>query len=372
MVIFFKNNSCFTFKMTRTKQQPTKRTHRSVNLKKIRGMCLRNLIEAKRIISFLSSGKITRDEVLRRLGSLSMLLMNTHSRITNPSIPIECFLNQLKIHLIIAQMNFSSIIIHIEAINSMIFITATFDEMSRSAFELLQHCSMIEESLITQIESSFGMIRMILEQIPPESRQRLLSSIQAFRSTFDQFVNEFSPKKEEILKFLNLAKEYSELMIRHSEKASSLESKIQAVAKSLSTASSNHTLIGFSLLDLQTQQINNETNMSALTDSMKGLIEEYVRTQHERQIECPTSRDIDEKITKILRQMSQISPQFELYRKSDESPIRQTYEQNLFDSRMKKGLDMIHTMILNQNTQGIRKVCAYLRVLLTRCYENLP
>ena len=352
--------------MTHTKQKP-----RSVEFKKNRGICLRNLIEAKKILFLLSSGKITRDEALRRLGSLSMLLMNTHSRITNPSIPIERFLNELKIHILIAQMNFSNIKIHIEAINSMIFITATFDEMSSSAFELLQHCSTIE-SLITQIESSFGMIRMILEKIPPESRQRLVASIQAFRATFYQFVNEFSPKKEEILKFLNSAKEHIELMILHSEKASTLESKIQEVANFLLTASLNQKLIGVHFLGLQTEQFNNEKNTTLLINSMKRLVEEYVRTQHDRQIECPTSLDIDEEITKILRKMSQISPQFELYRQSDESPIKRTYEQNLFDARMKKGLDMIHTMIFNQNTQGIRKVCAYLTVLLNRCYKHLP
>jgi hypothetical protein len=39
---------------------------------------------------------------------------------------------------------------------------------------------------------------------------------------------------------------------------------------------------------------------------------------------------------------------------------------------MKKGLDIIHAMIANHNTQGLRKVCAYLNVLLKRCYENLP
>jgi hypothetical protein len=100
---------------------------------------------------------------------------------------------------------------------------------------------------------------------------------------------------------------------------------------------------------------------------MKNLVEEYVRTQPERQIECP-SPDIDS----VLRAMSSISPQFELYRQSDESPIRRTYEQNLFDARMKKGLDMIHTMILKQNTQGLRKVCAYLTVLVNRCYKRLP
>jgi hypothetical protein len=253
----------------------------------------------------------------------------------------------------------------------MIFITATFDEMSRSAFELLQHCSTIE-SLITQIESSFGMIRIILEQIPPESRQRLVASIQDFRATFDQFVNDFSPKKQEILKFLNSAKEHIELMIRHSEKASTLESKIQEVANFLSTSSLNQTLIGDHLLGLQNEQIKNETNASVLRNSMKHLVEEYVRTQSERQIECPTSRDIDEEITRILCVMSSISPQFELYRQSDESPVRQTYEQNLFDARMKKGLDMIHTMILKQNTQGLRKVCAYLTVLVNRCYKRLP
>jgi hypothetical protein len=107
--------------------------------------------------------------------------------------------------------------------------------------------------------------------------------------------------------------------------------------------------------------------MFVLTDSMKRLIEEYVRTQPERQIECPTPE-----IDSILREMSSISPQFELYRQSDKSPIRRTYEQNLFDTRMEKGLYMIHTMILKQNTQGLRKVCAYLTVLLNRCYKHLP
>lgn len=366
MVIFFKNNSCFTFKMTRTKQKPQKGTQSSVNLKNNRGICLGNLIKAKRIISLLSSGKITRDEALRRLGSLSMLLMNTHSRITNPSIPIELLLNQLKIHLIIAQMNFSNIIPLVQAINSMTFDTSTFDEMSRSVFELLQHCSMIE-SLITQIKSSFGMIRMILEQIPEESLQRLVALIQDFRATFDHFVNDFSPKKQEILKFLNSAKKNIELIIDHSEKASTLELKINEVANSLLTALSNQAVIGFSLLSLQTEQTKNEINTAVLINSMKHLVEEYVRTQHERQIECPNPE-----IDSILQKMSQISPQFELYQQSDDSPVRQTYEQNLFDAQMKKGLDMIHRMILNQNIQGLRKVCAYLTVLLKRCYERLP
>jgi hypothetical protein len=352
--------------MTRTKKKPQKRTKRSVNLKNNRGICLGNLIEAKIIISLLSSGKITRDEALRRLGSLSMLLMNTHSRITNPLIPIKRFLNELKIHLIIAKMNFSNIQNNVQAINAMTFDTSTFDEMSSSVFELLQLCSTIE-SLITQIESSFGMIRMILEQIPPESRQRLVASIQAFRDTFDQFVNEFSQKKQELLKFLNSANEHSKLMTLHLETASTLESKIQEVSKSLSTASSNQTFIGNRLILLQTEQIKNEKNMFALTDSMKRLIEEYVRTQHERQIECPTP-DIDS----ILREMSSISPQFELYRQSDESPTVRTYEQNLFDARMKKGLDMIHNMITNHNTQGLLKVCAYLTVLLNCCYKHIP
>lgn len=353
--------------MQRTnKTPPKKRTPCSVYLEKTRGICLGNLIEAKRIISLLSSGKITRDEELRLLGSLSMLLMNTHSRITTQSIPIARFFNQLKIHLIIAQMNFSNIRTCVQSINAMTFDTSTFDGMSRSAFELLQHCSTIE-SLITQIESSFGMIRIILEQIPPESRQRLVASIQAFRDTFDQFVNEFSQKKQELLKFLNSAKEHSESMTLHLETAYTLESKIQEVGSSLLTASSNKRLIELSFRSLQTDKKNNETNMSALTDSMKRLIEEYVRTQPERQIECP-SPDIDS----ILRAMSSISPRFELYRQSDESPISRTYEQNLFDARIKKGLDMIHTMILKQNTQGLRKVCAYLTVLLNRCYERLP
>jgi vacuolar-type H+-ATPase subunit I/STV1 len=243
----------------------------------------------------------------------------------------------------------------------------TFDGMSRSAFELLQHCSTIE-SLITQIESSFRMIRMILEQIPEESRQRLVASIQAFRDTFDQFVNEFASKKEEIMNFLNSAKEHIELMIRHSESASSLESKIQYVGSSLSMALLHQRCIASVLLSIQTKLTDNQTNITNLMESLKCIIEEYVRTQSERQIEFPTTTQIDS----ILHVMSSISPRFELYRQSDDSPIARTYEQNLFDARMKKGLDMIHAMIANQNTQGLRKVCAYLDVLLKRCYERLP
>ncbi len=352
--------------MARTKQKPQKRTPSSVNLKKSRGICLGNLIEAKRILSLLSSEKLTLNEALRRLGNISILLMNTHSRIMNPLIPIERFLNQLKIHLLIAQTKFLDIRNHVQQINSMTFNTSTFDEISHSLFELLQHCSMIE-CLITQIESSFGMIRMILEQIPEESRQRLVASIQAFRATFDQFVNDFSPKNEEILKFLNSGKEHIESMIHCSNASLSLKSKIQQLTNELSTASSNRICMGSVLSGSQNELTRNEKNISQLTDSMKHLVEEYVRTQHERQIECPFPN-----IDSILREMSWISPRFELYRKSDESPIQQTYEQNLFDERMKKGLAMIYAMIMNQNIQGLRKVCAYLTVLLNRCYERLP
>lgn len=352
--------------MPRTKKIPNKIIPKSLISKKNRVECLRNLFQAKRILTRLASLKITRHEEFRLLQNLSIYLLNTDSRITTPSIPIERFFNQLKIYLIIAQMNFSNIRTCVQLINVMKFNIETFDGMSRSAFELLQHCSTIE-SLITQIESSFEMIRMILEQIPEESRQRLVESIQAFRDTFDQFVNEFSQKNEELLKFLNSAKEDIDLMILHSEKASTLELKIQEVGSSLLTASSNQRRIEFRLRSLQKEQTENKTNMFALTDSMKRLVEEYVRTQPDRQIECPTP-DIDS----ILRAMSLISPRFELYRQSDDSPIARTYEQNLFDARMKKGLDMIHAMIVCQNTQGLRKVCAYLTVLLNRCYERLP
>jgi hypothetical protein len=352
--------------MARTKQKPQKRTPSSVNLKKSRGICLGNIIEAERIISLLSSEKLTLNEALRRLGNISILLMNTHSRIMNPLIPIERFLNQLKIQLLIAQTKFLDIRNHVQQINSMTFNTSTFDEISHSLFELLQHCSMIE-CLITQIESSFGMIRMILEQIPEESRQRLVASIQAFRATFDQFVNDFSPKNEEILKFLNSGKEHIESMIHCSNASLSLKSKIQQLTNELSTASSNRICMGSVLSGSQNELTRNEKNISQLTDSMKHLVEEYVRTQHERQIECPFPN-----IDSILREMSWISSRFELYHQSDESPIRKTYEQNLFDSRMKRGLAMVNAMVLNQNIQGLRKVCAYLTVLLNHCYERLP
>jgi len=366
MVILVKNNSCFTFKMTRAKQLPKRITSSSHRLEKKRVACLRNLFEAKRILTLLAPSRITRDEAFRLLQNLSIYFSNTHSRITTPSIPIERFFNQLKIHLIFAQMIFSNIRTRVQAINVMAFNIETLDGMSRSVFELLQHCSMIE-GFITQIESTFGMIRTILEQIPPESRQRLVSSITIFRKTFDKFVNEFASKKEEIMKFLNSAKEHIELIIRHSESASSLESKIQDVGSILSTASRHQRCIESVLISIQTKQTVNQTNKTKLIESLKCIIEEYVRTQHERQIECPTP-DIDS----ILRVMSSISPQFEIYHHSDSSPIARTYEQNLFDARMKKGLDMIHAMIANQNTQCLRKVCAYLDVLLKRCYERLP
>lgn len=354
--------------MPRTKKKPTKKTLKSLILKENRVECLRNLFQAKRILTRLASSKITsHDEAFRLLQNLSIYLSNTHSRITTPSIPIERFLNQLKIHLLIAQMNFSNIRTCVQAINTMTFNIETFDGMSRSVFELLRHCSMIE-SLITQIDSTFGMIRMIVEQIIHESCQRLVLSITFFRKTFDQFVNEFSSKKEEIMKFLNLAKEHIELMSRNSETESSLESRIQDVGSSLSTASTHQRCIASVLLSIQTKLTINQTNQTHLIESLKCLIEEYVRTQSERQIEFPTVTQIDV----ILRVMSSISPQFELYHQSNSSPTARTYEQNLFDSRMKKGLDMIHAMIANHNIQGLRKVCAYLVVLLKHCDERLP
>ena len=357
--------------MPRTKKTPIKRTFESLISKTNRVACLRNLNESKRILSLLASSKITRDEAFRLLQNLSIYLSNTHSRITTPSIPIERFLNQLKIHLLIAQMNFSNIGTCVQAINVMVFNNETFDGMSSSVFELLQHCSMIE-GLITQIESTFGMIRTILEQIPPESRRILVSSITIFRKTFDQFVNEFASKKEGIMKFLNSAKEHIELMIRTSETESSLESKIQDVGSSLSTASSHQRCIASVLLSIQTKLTVNQTNKTHLMESLKCIIEEYVRTQSERQIEFQTVNDVNTQIDSILRAMSSISPQFELYHHSDSSPTARTYEQNLFDARMKKGLDMIHEIIANHNIQGLLKVCAYFVVLLEHCDECLP
>ena len=346
--------------MPRTKKTPIKKTLEFKYLKANRGKCLKNLIEAKRILSLLASSKITRDEALRLLQHLSIYLTNTQSRITTPSIPIERFLNQLKIHLLIAQMNFSNIRDLVQTINRMMFNIETFDGMSRSVFELLQHCSMIE-SFISKIDSTFGMIRMIVEQIPSELRESLVSSITIFRKTFDQFVNEFSSNKERIMKFLNSAKEHIEAMIRSSEITSILESKIQEVSSSLSTASSHQYCIASVLLSFQSQLTINQTNKTHLMESLKCIIEEYIQTQSE----CPmTVTQIDS----ILRVMSSISPQFELYHHSDSSTTVRTYEQNLFDSRMKKG----HAMIANYNMQGLRKVCAYLDVLLKCCYDRLP
>jgi hypothetical protein len=344
----------------------TKKTPKDLNFKINRDKCFRNLFEAKRILFLLASSEITRDKAFRLLGDLSIYLLNTHSRITTPSIPIERFLNQLKIHLIIAQMNFSNIRTCVQAINTMTFNVETFDGMSRSVFELLQHCSMIE-SLITQIDSTFGMIRMIVEQIIHESCQRLVLSITFFRKILDKFVNEFSSKKEEIMKFLRSSKLYIESIIRNSDIESSLESKIQNVTISLSTASTHQRCIESVIRSHQNELTMNQNIKTNLIESLKCLIEEYVKTQSERQIEFPTVTQIDV----ILRVMSSISPQFELYHQSNSSPTARTYEQNLFDSRMKKGLDMIHAMIAIHNMQGLRKVCAYLSVLFKRCYKNI-
>ena len=169
--------------------------------------------------------------------------------------------------------------------------------------------------------------------------------------------------------FLNSAKEHIEAMIRSSEITSILESKIQEVSSSLSTASSHQYCIASVLLSFQSQLTINQTNKTHLMESLKCIIEEYIQTQSARQIECPmTVSEIDS----ILCVMSSISPQFELDHQSKSSPTARTYEQNLFNSRMKKGLDMIHAMIANQNTQGVRKVCAYLYILLKHCDKHLP
>ena len=167
------------------------------------------------------------------------------------------------------------------------------------------------------------------------------------------------------MKFLNSAKKHIELMSRHSETASSLESKIQDVGCCLSTALSHKRCIESVLLSFETKLAINQTNQTHLMESLKCIIEEYIQTQSE----CPmTVTQIDS----ILRVMSSISPQFELYHQSNSSPTARTYEQNLFDSRIKKGLDMIHAMIANHNIQGLRKVHAYLVVLLKRCYDQSP
>ena len=129
--------------MPSKKKTPIKKTLKSLFSKANRVACLRNLFEAKRILTRLASSKITRDEEFRLLQNLSIYLSNTHSRITTPSIPIERFFNQLKIHLIIAQMNFSKIRTCVQAINVMEFNIETFDGMSRSVFELLRSCTML-------------------------------------------------------------------------------------------------------------------------------------------------------------------------------------------------------------------------------------
>jgi len=332
--------------------------------------CFKSLVKANENFNYLNSliSKTTNsEEVLLLLQNLSIYISNIDSRITTPSIPIENFLNQLKNRLLKVQSEFLKIQDCFQIINAMVFNIETFDVMNNSLIELHQYCLMIER-FITQIYLTFEMIHIILKQISHESCHILVSSIEDFQKTFDQFVNEFSSKKEEISKFLNSAKEHIELIICYSESVSSLESKIQEVRNGQSTALSHQYYFANFLLSLQNELRTNITKKKSSMDILKKMIEKYASKQSAIQIECPTATQIDS----ILHVMSSISPQFELYRQSDSSPTARTYEQNLFNSRMRKGLNMINAMIANRNIQGIHKVCTYLGVFLERCKNRLP
>ena len=199
MVIFFKNNSCFTFNMTRTKSTQNKRRRFSVNLKKNRGKCLGNLIEAKRIISLLSSGKMTCDEEFQRLGTLSMLLMNIESRINFPSIPIESLLNKLKFDLTVVKHLFLNLIKFAEKLNNPKCDFNTLDDISRFIYNLNEYISTIDNE-INKIKLKFKIIDEILEEISDNSDERfalsLSLSIKSFQKMFDTFVGIYLSKKE--------------------------------------------------------------------------------------------------------------------------------------------------------------------------------
>ena len=374
MVIFFKNNSCFTFNMTRTKSTQNKRRRFSVNLKKNRGKCLGNLIEAKRIISLLSSGKMTCDEEFQRLGTLSMLLMNIESRINFPSIPIESLLNKLKFDLTVVKHLFLNLIKFAEKLNNPKCDFNTLDDISRFIYNLNEYISTIDNE-INKIKLKFKIIDEILEEISDNSDERfalsLSLSIKSFQKMFDTFVGIYLSKKERALHFMNSAKKMIEFLNSIFKIETKLNHNIMVESSPLGSSSQVYIVNQYlGRLRVQLKEIQSKKNVSI--ESLKLHIKEYLDLKSSIQRECPDLSNIPSMFIKILQKISLVSLMNLGSRQSQSSPTRRTCEQNLFDSRIKKGLTMVNAMILNQNTEGLRKVCAYLTVLLKRCYENLP
>jgi hypothetical protein len=120
---------------------------------------------------------------------------------------------------------------------------------------------------------------------------------------------------------------------------------------------------------LHVQLKNIQITKNDLIKSLKLHIKEYLDQKLSIQRECPNL--ILGIFSKILQEISLVSLMNSVSRQSRSSPIRRTCEQNLFDSRMKRGLTMVNAMVLNQNTEGLRKVCAYLYVLLRLLKKHL-
>jgi hypothetical protein len=358
--------------MTRTKSTQNKRRPFSVNLKKNRGECLGNLIEAKRIISLLSSGKITKDEEFRLLGTLSMLLMNTHSRITNPLIPIEPLLNELKFDLTVVKNLLLNLIEFAEKMNNPKCDLNTLDDISRFISNLNEYILTIDDE-INKIKLKFKIIDAILEEISDNSDERiaLSLSIKSFQKMFDTFVGIYLSKKERALHFMNSAKKMIEFLNSIFKIETKLNHNIMVESSPLGSSSQVYIVNQYlGRLRVQLKEIQSKKNVSI--ESLKLHIKEYLDLKSSIQRECPDLSNIPSMFIKILQKISLVSLMNLGSRQSQSSPTRRTCEQNLFDSRIKKGLTMVNAMILNQNTEGLRKVCAYLTVLLKRCYENLP
>jgi hypothetical protein len=359
--------------MTRTKSTQNKRRRFSVNLKKNRGKCLGNLIEAKRIISLLSSGKMTCDEEFQRLGTLSMLLMNIESRINFPSIPIESLLNKLKFDLTVVKHLFLNLIKFAEKLNNPKCDFNTLDDISRFIYNLNEYISTIDNE-INKIKLKFKIIDEILEEISDNSDERfalsLSLSIKSFQKMFDTFVGIYLSKKERALHFMNSAKEKIEFLNSIFATETRVNCNIRDSSQLGSSSQVRIVIQNLEKLHVQLKKIQNTKNVSI--ESLKLHIKEYLDLKSSIQQECPDLSNIPSMFIKILQEISLISLMNLVSRQSQSSRTRRTCEQNLFDSRIKKGLTMVNACILNQNTEGLRKVCAYLTVLLKRCYENLP
>jgi len=301
-----------------------------------------------------------------------MLLMNIESRINIPSIPIEPLLNELKFDLTVVKNLFLNLIKFAEKLNNLECDLNTLDDISRFISNLNGYILMIDNE-IKKIKLKFQTIDAILEEISDNSDERiaLSLSIKSFQKMFDTFIGIYLLKKERALHFMNSAKEKIEFLNSIFKIETKLNHNIMVESSPLGSSSQVRIVNQYlDKLRVQLKEIQSKKNVSI--ESLKLHIKEYLDLKSSIQRECPDLSDIPSMFIKILQKISLVSLMNLVSRQSRSSPTRRTCEQNLFDSRIKRGLTMVNAMILNQNTEGLRKVCAYLTVLLKRCYKCLP